>query len=88
MRERTPEEFVDDMLSKGRDWMAILSVSRAIRGGKWAPEVQSILKERNLMPDDNEKARKMMDMAIKIKKDEESAVLAAKKKRCKQHTAP
>lgn len=49
---RTPEEFVEDMLRKGRDWVAILAVGRVVRNGNWQERVEKILVDRGLMPSD------------------------------------
>lgn len=53
MIERTSKDFIDDMLANGRNWIAILAVSRAIRSGKWYDECRSQLQERGLMPMDD-----------------------------------
>lgn len=54
MAERTAEDYVNDMLAHGRDWIAILAVSRFVRGGKWYEECQKILIDSGKMPSDPE----------------------------------
>lgn len=65
--ERTVEDFVDDMLAKGRDWMAIMAVARAIRNGHWYEAAQAILQERKIMPTDEAVIKRMKDEAAKRK---------------------
>lgn len=55
---RTPEDFVEEMIGKGRDWIEIDVSSSAIRGGTWKEKVTDILLEKGMMPvDQNERIR-------------------------------
>jgi hypothetical protein len=49
---RTASDFLNDMLSKGKDWITITSVARVVREGKWYDEVVDALQKRGLMPTD------------------------------------
>lgn len=62
---RTPEQFIDDMLERGRHWTAILSVARVIRGGSWAAKVKGILRDRKIVPGDDEKLNAARDKMLK-----------------------
>jgi len=50
--ERTPNDFVNEMLAGGRNWIAITAVASVIRDGRWKNDVRIILQERGLMPTD------------------------------------
>jgi len=58
MDDRTPEDFVDDMLRNKRSWLDIIAVGRVVRNGKWTDDIKRILLERNLMPKDEATFRK------------------------------
>lgn len=49
---RTAQDFLDDMLRDGKDWIAIVSVARIARRGQWHDEVVEMLQRRGLMPSD------------------------------------
>lgn len=49
---RTPEDYVNDMLSRKHNWWSILSVARCIRNGLWYERVKTILQEKKIMPTD------------------------------------
>ena len=68
--ERTVEDFIDDMLKHDRNWIAILCVSRAIRGGRWYEECKTILQDRGLMPKDM--AQILKDRQIDMDRPKES----------------
>lgn len=63
--KRTAKDFVDDLLGRGRNWMAVLSVARQVRKGIWYEDAKQIMKESGAMPKDEEKARAIRDKAIK-----------------------
>ena len=67
---RTPEDFVNDMLSRKRSWSAILSVAGAIRGETWRSKVKAILLERRIMPEDPDKANKERDEVINKQRED------------------
>jgi hypothetical protein len=49
---RTPQDMVEDMLSKGKSWIDILAVAATIREGKWKKDVETILIEKGIYPKD------------------------------------
>lgn len=80
--ERTAQDFVEDMLSHGRDWIAITAVAAVVRNGKWKDPVKAILQERGLMPkDDKEIVRLKMEASKRIV--EEPPRYASQKRRPK-----
>jgi hypothetical protein len=75
---RTAKDFVDDMLRIGNCWQAILAVGNQIRGGKWGAEIREILREKKLMPIDDEEVKKLRQeyvdrvVAKKVEQEEEA----------------
>lgn len=63
--ERTSEDFVNDMLAKGRDWIAIVAVARFIRDGRWYEPARDMLQAKGLMPKDPALIRKLKEEAAK-----------------------
>lgn len=63
--ERTPQDFVEDMLSRGRDWIAITAVASVVRDGRWKDPVRVILQERGLMPKDDKEIVRLKIAASK-----------------------
>ena len=70
--DRTPEDYVNDMLKRKRDWIAILAVARAIRKGQWYDKVKTILQDKNLMPKDQEMIDKLRTEAANLSRGKES----------------
>lgn len=58
---RTPLDFVEDLLSKGYDWVGILSVARQVRNGAWYKPVREILQERGKMPTDQDEINRVTE---------------------------
>jgi hypothetical protein len=74
---RTAEDFVDDMLSRKNHWTAILSVARVARGGSWAIKAKQILRDRKLIPDDDDSLNKLRDAKlVEDKKKNEKRIKA------------
>lgn len=76
---RTVDDFVEDMLEHGRDWIAIMAVARFIRGGYWYDNIKLNLQKRKLMPIDEATIIKNKEEAIKSAKIEEVARYAKNK---------
>jgi len=55
MNERSPKDFVDSMIRRGKTWIDMVSVGRAIRHGSWYQDIISMLQERSLMPTEADK---------------------------------
>lgn len=74
---RTVEDFVDDMLSRKNHWTAILSVARVARRGSWAIKAKQILRDRKLIPDDDDSLNKLRDAKlVEDKKKNEKRIKA------------
>lgn len=74
---RTSDDFVDEMVENGRDWVAIISVGRAIRQGRWYEEIKKRLQDDGMMPKDPSVAHKLQNEAIaKAQKEQVGRELA------------
>lgn len=62
---RQPEDFVNDCVKKGCDWMSILATARAVRKGLWYDDVRELLLARGLMPESKEEQEKSREIAKK-----------------------
>lgn len=69
MEERTVQEYIEDMLANGRDWIAIIAVARAVRGGKWYSQCREILQAKGLMPKVEAEIHKQQKAGLKIAPD-------------------
>lgn len=75
---RTADDFVEDMLSNGRDWIDIMSVASVVRHGAWRNRAEEILMERKLIPASKTERAELMSLRLKDDKETmERAVLAA-----------
>lgn len=77
---RTPEDFVGDMLERGRDWIAVMAVASAVRGGRWYDQCRQILQDKGLMPSDRTAINKAKSDAAKIMKEPPPKYKTGKKK--------
>ena len=68
--ERTAKDLVEDMLAKGRSWIDILAVASAARKGAWRKEVETLLVERKLIPQDKAARESEMQQDLKSQKPE------------------
>lgn len=84
---RTAEDFLDDMLKGGRDWIEILTVAGEVRHGLWRLPVEQMLLDRKLMPESKQKRADLVDARLKERKAAEKAAedarILAKKKAAK-----